>query len=217
MRKITKFVLHHSASKQKLTTVLSINNSHRNRNWGTSRRPIYAKRSTFGYYAQYHYFINHTGQVTQLRSESEIGWHAGRWMVNKQSIGICMGGNFQTEIPTPEQLKSCKSLLRELREKYPNAELNRHKDIKPTACPGKWWTIQRLKNLLKDDKMKEHTVSFKLYKTPNSPRIYLEGQDGLLHHITSMKTLNVLVGLNPQWNTVSKIDSLQISFSIGDK
>jgi len=110
----------------------SVNNWHKQK-WGF--------KSSLGYYCGYHYYIEYDGRIIQARADNERGAHCvdpdipGYW--NNKSIGICLQGD-DTKL-TVEQEKSLKWLLDERRIKYglPYKEVYTHKEIKPTACPGK--------------------------------------------------------------------------------
>ena len=58
---------------------------------------------------------------------------------NDYGIGICLVGNFMETRPTPAQLRSLAKLIAFLQERYqiPANCIIRHKDTKPTDCPGK--------------------------------------------------------------------------------
>lgn len=73
-------------------------------------------RSNLGYYLGYQYFIDKQGKVTQAREDNETGAHTiGQ---NNNSIGICLAGNFDVTLPTPEQIEALKGLVESLKTKY---------------------------------------------------------------------------------------------------
>ncbi|MBV8780617.1 MAG: N-acetylmuramoyl-L-alanine amidase, partial [Phycisphaerae bacterium] len=57
---------------------------------------------------------------------------------NDYGIGICLVGNFMETNPTPAQMHSLAKLVAFLEERYriPSDSVIRHKDTKPTDCPG---------------------------------------------------------------------------------
>jgi hypothetical protein len=57
---------------------------------------------------------------------------------NEHGIGICLVGNFQYDRPTAAQLQSLTKLVAYLSKTYniPANRILRHKDTKPTECPG---------------------------------------------------------------------------------
>lgn len=73
-------------------------------------------RSNLGHYLGYQYFIDKQGKVTQAREDTETGAHTiGQ---NNDSIGICLAGNFDVTLPTPEQIEALKGLVKALKTKY---------------------------------------------------------------------------------------------------
>lgn len=118
MRKITQLIVHHTASlaspgKQQLA---GVDRFHKDKDWGGGAR---AKKSRRGYYTQYHYFIEESGETTQTADHDEIRWHAGSQ--NTDSLGLCMAGAFDpggNEAPTQAQAAALQKLLRELSGQY---------------------------------------------------------------------------------------------------
>ena len=87
----------------------------------------------------YHYLIRKDGMIEQGRRPNMVGAHAYRH--NKNSIGICLAGNFNLAKPTNEQMASVKELVRWLCRKYDlNSEKHGvivgHRDLNDTSCPG---------------------------------------------------------------------------------
>lgn len=120
MREIKKIIIHHTASPQKTTTWDLIDAAHKKNGW-----------SGIGY----HYLILWSGLITVGRPEAKVGAHVkGK---NSDSIGICVAGNFEEEQPLPAQLISLETIILDLFEKYPDAELSWHREEAVTLCPGK--------------------------------------------------------------------------------
>ncbi len=69
---------------------------------------------------------------------------------NKHSIGICLVGNFQKHPPTEAQWRSLVKLIHFLQRRYhiPTSKIVGHRDIKPTACPGKYFSFAELRRRL---------------------------------------------------------------------
>ena len=93
--------------------------------------------STLGHAIGYHYFIDKTGRVTQGRADTDEGAHCKGY--NTQSIGICLAGNFDVTLPTPQQVSSFKNLLVKLSTKYniPVDKIVPHRKFVPKTCYGK--------------------------------------------------------------------------------
>lgn len=128
-------VLHHSASEA--GSVESIDADHRTRKdaSGIPWRGI-----------GYHFVIGNgrgmsDGQVeaTFRWTEQTSGAHAGEARYNDEGIGICLIGNFQTDLPTEKQLESLSQLITQLQGPWqiPDDRVMTHGQIKATACPGK--------------------------------------------------------------------------------
>ena len=66
----------------------------------------------------YHYEISKSGKVYKGRDESLPGAHTKEGLVNYTSVGICLDGDFDKELPTKEQENSLKNLLLEMMKKY---------------------------------------------------------------------------------------------------
>ena len=91
----------------------------------------------------YHYIIDNIGDIYQCLPETEVAYHCGNLTINKKSIAIKFDGNMEIQKPTDKQIKAYKELMVWLTTKRPDlpkiikgCEKN-HRDIKPTACPGK--------------------------------------------------------------------------------
>ena len=90
----------------------------------------------------YHYVIRRNGTVETGRPEDAVGSHVKGY--NTRSIGICLVGGLAQKAPyapennyTKEQFKSLTFLLKQLKMKYPKAEIKGHRDFPGVvkACP----------------------------------------------------------------------------------
>lgn len=119
-RKTTnRIVVHHSLSK-KDEDISTITEWHKKR-----------KMKTCGY----HYYIKKDGTNQEGRQFSLIGAHAlGK---NKDSIGICLSGDFRTEEPTMEQLKKLIMIIRMCNSIYGKKLAIEPHRKNHNACPGK--------------------------------------------------------------------------------
>lgn len=91
----------------------------------------------------YHFVIKRDGTVEEGRELDKIGSHVQNF--NAISVGICMAGGVKDGDPnTPEnnfteaQFASLKKLLLELKQKYPKAHIQGHRDFPAVkkACPS---------------------------------------------------------------------------------
>jgi len=181
-------ILHHSAlnSLEFEPQFDIINNGHKRKNWGDKQNPVYAKKSQLGYYIQYHYFIESSGIIKMGRKENEIGWHCGNWEANKSSISICLAGNFDQELPTEEQKKSLTKLLKELKLKYPKAEIKGHRDFVATHCPGLKIADDWANNLINNNN------KMKLIGNNKTKNQFAVGNDGVKHKLSNLAMLEDL-------------------------
>jgi len=126
MRKINQIFIHCSATKaSQNVTVADITRWHKERGFRT---------------IGYHWVIYRDGSIHQGRPESEIGAHVtGK---NSYSIGVCLVGGIDAkgnpeENYTPEQWRTLKEKVIELKKKYPGAEVLGHRDAPALkACPS---------------------------------------------------------------------------------
>lgn len=118
-RATTEFIiLHHAAASEASVTTVHV--WHINRGWAG---------------IGYHYYVRKDGSIYRGRPEDTIGAHTEGY--NSRSIGICAEGNFEVEAMPDVQKQAIIELLRELKQRYPNVQIKRHKDFANTACPGR--------------------------------------------------------------------------------
>lgn len=92
----------------------------------------------------YHYVIRIDGRIENGRPNYWTGAHVGGH--NQNTLGICLIG---TDMFTNEQYLALDTLLRDLREVYPDAKIRGHRDYDSGKdCPGfdleKWlreWSL----------------------------------------------------------------------------
>ena len=125
MRKITEIIIHCSATIEgKDCTVADIDRWHRARGF----RKI-----------GYHYVIYRDGSIHAGRPISETGAHCVGH--NAHSIGICYigglakDGRTPKDTRTPEQREAMRSLIKQLKQKFPEASIHGHREFAPKACP----------------------------------------------------------------------------------
>jgi len=97
----------------------------------------------------YHFVIRRNGGIETGRAIDTVGAHAGA-SANGDSIGTCITGNFEVDLPTPQQIDSLLWLHRvHLRERYGDLELTGHNQHMATSCPGTrfpWAEVRRRLN-----------------------------------------------------------------------
>ena len=87
----------------------------------------------------YHYVIRKDGTIEQGRKPLAVGAHA--YQHNKNSVGICVAGNFDLVKVPSVQMDSLKLLTAWLCQKYKLNPMKKgvivgHRDLNDTACPG---------------------------------------------------------------------------------
>lgn len=115
-------IVHHTASTADLTAA-DVHRIHQQNGW-----------SGIGY----HLFIRKDGLIETGRPLEDVGAHT--YGYNKDTIGVCLSGNFNVEYPSDAQLESATRLIGLLCQIYslnPDAgTVYGHRDFNATACPG---------------------------------------------------------------------------------
>lgn len=126
MRKITKIILHCSATPEgRDYTVADIDRWHKQRGW-----------QSIGY----HYVVYRDGSVHPGRPVEQIGAHTSGH--NANSIGVCYiggvaaDGKTPKDTRTPAQRAALRDLVELLRAEYPNATIHGHREFANKACPS---------------------------------------------------------------------------------
>lgn len=124
MNKPEHLIIHHTASKVKTNQFLAVNNYHKSLDF---------PKSSIGFYVGYHWFIERNGVKIRARADSDVGAHTlGGY--NTKSIGVCMAGNFNSEVPSDAQIATLRGLI----EEYGlPVLLHREADTRLT-CPGRY-------------------------------------------------------------------------------
>lgn len=127
-RKSTKYIiLHHAAATT--CSVEDIHRWHLNNGWAG---------------IGYHYLVRKDGKVYQGRPVDTIGAHT--YGSNSISIGICFEGNFEKEQMPEAQKVAGQELVYDLKKKYSGVQIKKHNDFGSTACPGKNFPFDAIKN-----------------------------------------------------------------------
>jgi len=119
-----KIIIHHTLVFQKgaKTQFFAVNRYHQS---------LQFTKSSLGYYCGYHWFIEPNGTKIRARLDSDEGCHTiGQ---NNFSIGVCLAGDFNQEMPTGGQIKSLKEIIKE----YNFNEIGFHRKYQANrTCPG---------------------------------------------------------------------------------
>lgn len=139
MRKLTKIVVHHSAVVQPDLDKLisSIEKSHKER--------LDQPADKNGSHIAYHYIIWVDWTTVQTRDINSIWWHASNYDINKESIWVCLSGDFDNEEPTEKQYEA----LRVLINMYPDLEVHFHREYDThKTCPWRLFDVLELNKII---------------------------------------------------------------------
>lgn len=100
----------------------------------------------------YHWLIDKKGKLCKGRSEKFIGAHV--YGHNKNSLGVCLIGNYDEEKPTKKQIQTLIKFLKEKTKKYkiPVKNILGHREFPDVTktCPGKFVDMDEIrKNVIK--------------------------------------------------------------------
>lgn len=121
----------------------------------------------------YHFVVDNgtakkgNGQIevaSRWKRQIEGGHCRQRW-VNKIGIGICLVGNFDKTNPSKRQMQALVSLCKLLRGRYyiPVSNIKGHGHIKgeKTNCPGKRFSMKKLRKMLLEAEKRSFKISKK--------------------------------------------------------
>jgi hypothetical protein len=118
-----RIVLHHVGGTNEDVSAATIHRWHLNNGW-----------SGIGY----HFVIRKDGTVERGRPLDKVGAHT--YGFNRDSVGICVVGEFNSYLPTNAQMDSAKKLITTLCRQYniapDRSHIFGHRDLGATECPG---------------------------------------------------------------------------------
>lgn len=120
---------------------------HSGTSWGNAERFGKFHREERGWEGLAYHFVIGNGsnsgdgevEVGYRWKEQKRGAHAGVDEYNRYGVGICLVGNFEETLPTPNQMRSLYRLVTYLLARCGMGPANiiRHRDIGDKLCPGK--------------------------------------------------------------------------------
>lgn len=114
-RKINRIFVHCTAGNQRTTTVESLKAEFKSKGWKVGG---------------YHYVVFPDGKIVQMEDENTVA--NGVQGYNKNSVHVSwVGGMNGIDNRTQQQKESLVKVLKELKKKYPTAEILGHRDISP--------------------------------------------------------------------------------------
>jgi hypothetical protein len=117
-------------------------------------RPIYSGHVRNGrqVFWPYHWFIRKDGTAERLLEDSEIGWQAGNWDVNRRSVAICFDGDYENSRPSDTELCAAAKLIRERYSGVAQEKIFGHREINPkTTCPSNLFLSDDMRQGWKED------------------------------------------------------------------
>lgn len=97
----------------------------------------------------YHYLIDKNGKLCKGRSEKFIGAHV--YGHNKNSIGICLIGNYDEESPTKKQIRTLIKFLKQKTKEFkiPIKNILGHREFPKVTktCPGKFVDMDKIREM----------------------------------------------------------------------
>lgn len=111
----------------------------------------------------YHFLVRKDGTIERGRAENLVGAHVEGH--NRDSIGICFEGNFETETMGEAQKNAGSELVEYLKKKYSISTVVRHKDLAATACPGKNFPFEEMLQGIKTETKQPEQVAQNEQKT----------------------------------------------------
>lgn len=127
LSQIQEIVIHHTATDSVATSIESIAHYH------VSPNNHICDDGCPG--ISYHFMINHKGEIYQTNQLETISYQCGG--CNTTTIGVCLIGNFDNEIPTQKALTATHETIRYINQRLGrNLIVSGHRDHKTTSCPG---------------------------------------------------------------------------------
>jgi hypothetical protein len=89
----------------------------------------------------YHWLVRMDGSAERLLYDNEVGWHAGNWRVNCQSVAIALDNNYENSVPSKVVLRTVAELITSYYQFVPKNQIVGHREVKrtmpgTTTCPG---------------------------------------------------------------------------------
>lgn len=142
----------------------------------------------------YHYEINKAGKIYAGRKETTEGAHCYQNGLNTKSIGICLDGNFDIELPTKEQTEALRKLLNDVCSRwnipadkvYPHRKFATYK-----SCYGK-----KLSDSWAADLVKKPTYDAKLAARFEGQFLLSVDENGKVYYVKGGRKIPVPAGVS---------------------
>ena len=86
----------------------------------------------------YHWIVRTDGSYERILKDEYVGWQAGNWDTNCESVGICLDGDFRGEsVPGLSMLEGVATVINENYADVPKDQILGHREVnEKTECPG---------------------------------------------------------------------------------
>jgi len=102
-------------------------------------KPIYSGHERNGkqVFWPYHWIIRNDGTAERLLKDSEVGWQAGNWDINCQSVAIALDNDYENSRPSDIEIQSIANVIKNNYSQVSKDRIFGHREIKPTTtCPS---------------------------------------------------------------------------------
>lgn len=176
-RKINKIVIHHSVSPRDQDLNKSVASFDRNH-----AQRLHTTKNGFGYHIAYHFVIWPKWEYVETRPISEVWYHGSDYKVNKESVGICLTGNFDVENPTNAQYVTLRRLIEWLEKEYGPLTIHGHNEFARKSCPGRLFDMRKVLMLFYEKLWRDNYTS-----TPADERMFKD-PDAFIERTKNLST-----------------------------
>ncbi len=106
----------------------------------------------------YHFGVDYKGIIYKGADITQVCAHCGiddgdipkyTGVTNQNSLAICAIGNFETQTMNQSQINGIVQCIKNIKAVYPGVFIKLHRELVPTACPGKNYPYEKILELLK--------------------------------------------------------------------
>jgi N-acetylmuramoyl-L-alanine amidase len=85
----------------------------------------------------YHWLMRMDGTFERLLPDDAIGWHCGKWDINRRSIAICIDNDYENIDPSDEVLANLANHINKIYRHVSEDRILGHRECRQeTICPG---------------------------------------------------------------------------------
>jgi len=100
----------------------------------------------------YHWMVRQGGGVERLLNDSEIGWHAGDWDINRRSVAIVFDNDYEWGSPGFAELQAAAQIISRYYGSVSPDRILGHQEVTPkTNCPSRFFLRKHHIRGWKDD------------------------------------------------------------------